>query len=97
MAITFIDIIIAIIIGIPFGLLFPVRPKYLILDLAAAIIFFPTITLTRIMEGTFTGQLSGAGFLYIIFLVSAFIATKFNRTAQAKEAIIKQIEHQVKE
>jgi hypothetical protein len=95
--ITLLDVLVAILIGIPFGLLFPVRPKYLFLDLAAAIIFFPSISINRWFEGTYTGQMMAAGLLYCLFLISAYAATRFNKSAQAKEEIVKSIENQIKE
>ncbi len=89
---TLLDVIVAIIIGIPFGFLFPIRPRYIIMDIAAAVVFFPSISIVRITEGTYTGQMLQAGILYCLFLISAYITTKFNKTAQAREELIKIIE-----
>lgn len=91
MEISWIDAIAAALMAIPFGLLFPVRRRYIIIDLIAATVFFPSLSLVRWIEGSFTGQILGAGILYIIFLASAYIASLFNKEAQAKEDVIKNI------
>lgn len=67
------------------------------IDLAAGAVFFISLSLTRFTENTFTGELLEAGLLYGIFLISSIVSTRFNKTAQAKEEIIKTIEKQNKE
>lgn len=91
------DIVICIILGIPVGLFLPVRPKYLLIDLVAALAFFLPLTVVRLIEGTFTGSVTFTGFLFCVFLVTAYTATKFNKHAQEKESIIKYLDEYPRE
>ncbi len=84
--------------GIPFGLILPSRPRYLIIDALGAIIFFISISVVRIVEGVFTGQILLAGGMYAIFLLGAYIsASRWNREATNKEELIKSIQKHVDE
>lgn len=89
---TFWDILVVIAIGIPVGLFLPIRPKYILIDVVIAFTFFVSLTVVRLIEGTFNGIVTTAGLLYIVFLITAYVATKFNRNAQEKEKIIKYLD-----
>lgn len=94
---TFWDILVVIAMGIPLGLFLPVRPKYLLIDIVTALAFFIPLTVVRLIEGTYEGIITFSGFLYIIFLLTAYIATKFNKNAQEKEEIIKYLDEYPRE
>lgn len=87
----------AFIIGIPFGLVFPARPRYLFIDMFAGVIFFSSIILVRFVEGNSIIDIVFTGIMYITFLVGALVATRFNRVAQQKEKLIKRLENDSRE
>lgn len=89
---TWWDILVAIAMGIPIGLLLPVRPKYLLIDIVITLAFFIPLTVVRLIEGTFTGAVTFTGFLFVVFLITAYISTRFNKGAREKEDIIKHLD-----
>lgn len=89
---TWWDILVVIAIGIPVGLFLPVRPKYILIDLVMAVSFFVPLTVVRLIEGTYNGIVTFAGLLYVVFIITAYLCTKFNRNAQEKEKIIKYLD-----
>lgn len=86
---TTLDFFMAFIMGVPVGILFPVRPRYLIIDFITALTFVLSISILRAIEGTFTGEILATGALLGLFLMGAAFGTRFNRGARDKEAVIK--------
>lgn len=85
------NFITAFLVGIPFGVVFPARPRYLFIDMFGCILFFVSFSVVRFIEGFYIGDTVVLGLLYLTFLCGALAATRFNKVAQKKEEIIKRI------
>lgn len=87
--VTTLDFFVAVVMGIPLGILLPVRPRYLYIDIVLAFTFFVGLSCVRLAEGTFSGDIPIVGVLFFLFFIGVVIGTRFNRRAKEKEAVIK--------
>lgn len=90
--ITPLELILAMIIGIPIGVVLPVRPRYLFIDFVIAFTFFMSTAVIQIVEHIFDGALIGTGILFALFYIGATVGTRFNKGAKEKEAVIKYLQ-----
>lgn len=89
---NWVDIFVAVFVGVPIGLFLPTRPKYLLIDIVISIAFFLSLSVTRLVQDTYNGTLGTVFVLFIIFLISAYVSSNFNTNAQEKEQLIKYLD-----
>lgn len=94
---SWLDVLVAVLVGLPVGLFLPTRPKYLLIDIVISVAFFLSLSVARIVEGTFDGRFVTIFILFTIFLISTYFSSRFNKNAQEKEQLIKFLDEYPKE